>query len=94
MENKTANICACVDPELKKEVESIFAGLGLSPEEAINMFYDQVSRFHGLPFAVKLPNKEMREAMRQAETGEGLVEYESLDDMEAEWNDDEQGRSR
>lgn len=47
-----------------------------------------------LPFVVKIPNKEMREAMRQAETGEGLVEYESLDDMEAEWNDDEQGRSR
>ena len=39
-----------------------------------------------MPFAVKLPNKEMREAMRQAETGEGLVEYASLDDMEAEWN--------
>lgn len=47
-----------------------------------------------LPFVVKIPNKEMREAMRQAETGEGLVEYESLDDMEAEWNDDEQDRSR
>lgn len=53
-----------------------------------------MSRFHVLPFVVKVPNKEMREAMRQAETGEGLVEYESFDGMEAEWNDDEQGRSR
>lgn len=86
MENKTANIRVRVDLELKKEAESIFSGLGLLPEEAINMFYDQVSRFRGMPFAVKIPNKEMREAMRQAETGEGLVEYESLDDMEAEWN--------
>lgn len=86
MDSKTANIRVRVDPDLKKEVESIFSGLGLSPEEAINMFYDQVSQFHGLPFAVKLPNKEMREALRQAETGEGLVEYASLDDMEAEWN--------
>ena len=85
MGNKTANIHACVDPELKKEVESIFSGLGLSPEEAINMFYDQVSRFHGMPFAVKIPNKETREAMRQVETGEGLVEYKSLDDMKADW---------
>ena len=87
MDSKTANIRACVDPELKKEVESIFSGLGLSPEEAINMFYDQVSQFHGMPFAVKIPNKEMREAMRQAESGEGLVEYKSFEDMEAEWND-------
>ena len=86
MDSKTANIRVRVDPELKKEAESIFSGLGLSPEEAINMFYDQVSRFRGMPFAVKIPNKEMREALRQAETGEGLVEYASLDDMEAEWN--------
>lgn len=87
MDSKTANVRVHVDPELKKEAESIFSGLGLSPGEAINMFYDQVSRFRGMPFAVKLPNKEMREAMRQAETGEGLVEYASLDDMEAEWSD-------
>ena len=53
-----------------------------------------MSRFHVPPFVVKIPNKEMREATRQAETGEGLVEYESLDDMEAEWNDDELGCSR
>lgn len=45
------------------------------------MFYDQVSRFHSMPFAVKIPNKEMREALRQAETGEGLVEYASLGDI-------------
>ena len=53
----------------------------------ISMLYGQAFRLHGMLFAVKIPNKEMREAMRQAETGEGLVEYESLDDMEAEWND-------
>ena len=58
-----------------------------STQSGINRFYDQAFRFHDAPFAVKIPNKEMREAMRQAETGEGLVEYESLDDMEAEWND-------
>ena len=82
MGSKTANIRVHVDPELKREAESIFSGLGLSPGEAINMFYDQVFRFRGMPFAVKLPDKEMREALRQAETGEGLVEYASLDDME------------
>ena len=74
MGSKTANIRVRVDPELKREVESIFSGLGLSPEEAISMFYGQVSQFRGMPFAVKIPNEEMREAMRQAEAGEGLME--------------------
>ena len=56
-------------------------------QSGTNRFYDQAFRFHDTPFVVKIPNKEMRVAMRQAETGEGLAEYESLDDMEAAWND-------
>ena len=42
--------------------------------------YVQVTLHGGLPFAVRVPNNETIEAMRQAGTGVGLNEYA---DMEA-----------
>lgn len=76
---KTEFIRARVEPELKTQAEEIFTKLGLSPTDAITLFYVQVILHDGLPFAVRIPNKETIEAMRQAETGEGLKEHADLD---------------
>ena len=82
---KTDMIRARVEPELKREAEEVFSALGLSPTEAIRLFYKQVSLQHGLPFEVRIPNAETREAMRQVRERDGLVEYASLDDLKAEF---------
>ena len=80
---KTAMIRARVEPELKCQAEEVFAGLGLSPTEAITLFYRQVTLHHGLPFAVKVPNAETLAALRQARAGKGLTEYADLEDLKA-----------
>ena len=82
---KTDMIRARVEPELKHEAEEVFSALGLSPTEAIRLFYKQVALHHGLPFEVRIPNAETRDAMRQAREREGIVEYASLDDLKAEF---------
>ena len=80
---KTDMIRARVEPDLKREAEAVFSWLGLSATEAIRLFYKQVTLQHGLPFAVKIPNAETREALRQAYEHEDLTEYESLDDLKS-----------
>jgi len=80
---KTDMIRARVEPDLKHEAEAVFSQLGLSATEAIRLFYKQVTLQHGLPFAVKIPNTETREALRQAQAREDLTEYDSLDDLKA-----------
>ena len=77
--SKTATIRARVEPDLKREAETVFSELGLSATQAIRLFYKQVTLQHGLPFAVKVPNAETRAALRQAYDGEDLTEHESLD---------------
>ena len=64
-----------MDPELKKEAEKIFSALGLSPTEAITLFYKATPLFyellashHGLP-PQPIPNEKTREAIRQARRG-------------------------
>ena len=80
---KSEMIRARVEPTLKHEAEMVFSQLGLSPTQAIRLFYRQVTLQHGLPFAVKVPNAETREALRQAYAGEHLTEHESLDALKA-----------
>ncbi len=80
---KTEMIRARVEPELKHQAEEVFSVLGLSPTQAITLFYKQVTLHHGLPFEVKVPNAETRAALRQARKGENLAEYTSLDELKA-----------
>ncbi len=77
---KTAMIRARTEPELKEQVEEIFQSLGLNQTEAINMFYHQVVLNRGLPFDIKLPNKETADAIEAARNKEGEV-YASTDDL-------------
>ena len=80
---KSEMIRARVEPDLKQEAETVFAKLGLSTTQAITLFYKQVTLQQGLPFAVKIPNAETREALQDAYDGEDLTEYESLDALKA-----------
>ena len=80
---KTEFIRARIEPELKTQAEEIFSKLGLSPTDAITLFYVQVILHDGLPFAVRIPNSETIEAMQQAGTGVGLNEYADLDALKA-----------
>ena len=80
---KTAMIRARLEPDLKRDAETVFSTLGLSPTEAITLFYKQVTLHHGLPFEVRIPNAETRDALEQAARKEELTEYASLDDLKA-----------
>ncbi|MDX9862648.1 MAG: type II toxin-antitoxin system RelB/DinJ family antitoxin [Rhodospirillales bacterium] len=84
---KTEMIRARVEPELKQEAEEVFSALGLSPTEAITLFYKQVTLHHGLPFEVRMPNALTREAIRQAQGRTGLSRHASVKDLMAGLDD-------
>lgn len=69
--SKAATINARIEPALKMQAEAILHKVGLSTAEAIRLFYSQVCLQNGLPFEVKIPNKETREAMVELESGKG-----------------------
>jgi len=81
--SKTEMIRARVEPDLKQAAESVLKELGLTPTEAITLFYKQVTLKHGLPFAVELPNAETRAAMQDAIDGRNLTEWEDLEALKA-----------
>jgi len=73
--HKAAIIRVRVETSLKVEAEAVLAQLGLSPTEAIRLFYLQVSRQGGLPFEVRIPNVETRAAMKDARSGRRIKTF-------------------
>ena len=69
--SKEAMIRARTDADLKQKVEKIFSKIGLTPSQAVNLFYSQVVLQKGLPFEVKIPNKTTLKAMAETEKGLG-----------------------
>ncbi len=51
------------------EAKEILAKLGLNFSEAVNIFAGMIVQTKGLPFEVKIPNKETRQAIKDARAG-------------------------
>ena len=81
--SKTESIRARVEPDLKARAEAVFGVLGLTPTEAITLFYRQVALHQGLPFPVRIPNAATQDALRDAMAGENLTEWSSLEALKA-----------
>lgn len=83
--NKSAVIHARIEPETKTLAERILHKLGVSPTEAIRMFYRQITLRRGLPFAIEIPNSLTRETLEKSRKGEDVEEHGSLDEMFGSW---------
>ena len=68
---KTATARALIDPEVKKEAESILKEMGLSVSNSVELFYRQVVAQRGLPFELEVPNEKTMKAIRNSKAGKG-----------------------
>lgn len=83
MANKTANVLARVEPDIKEKAESIMAKLGVPASVVINMLYKQIIMTKGIPFPLTIPNAPMAlDEMGAAEFG--AIMQKGLDEAEAD----------
>lgn len=80
--NKSATVRARIEPALKREADIVLSEIGLSPTDAITLFYKQIAFNRGLPFAAHLPNAETVKVIRDAGRGRGLHKPESFEAWE------------
>ncbi len=78
---KTETIRARVKPELKHDAEAVLRKIGLTSSEAITLFLTQVKLTKGLPFPVRIPNKETKRAINEARARKDLETFDSV----SEW---------
>ncbi len=75
---KSKMIRARVEPALKDDAEAVLDRLGMTPTEAITLFYKQVTLYRGLPFPVRIPNAATRKALREARDRKNIESFESV----------------
>jgi len=83
---KTAAVHSRIQPELKEQAEEILQRLGLSPTEAIRMFYTQITLRNGLPFEVTIPNDVTIKALEESRNGRNLERFDSTEELFESWN--------
>jgi DNA-damage-inducible protein J len=82
---KTASMYLRIDPEVKRDVEAVYAQYGMSVTEAINIFLYQSRNVKGLPFDLR-PNAETVEAIREGNRviESGSARFESAEALLAD----------
>jgi addiction module RelB/DinJ family antitoxin len=71
---KTDTVYMRINPKLKADCETVLSKLGLTTNDAINVFLNQVVLHRGLPFEIKMPalSREEAEAVFMAKINEGI----------------------
>ena len=80
---RTANIYARIEPDIKARAETVLGELGIPLSNAIGMFLRQVVLHNGIPFEMKLPAKPplclgaLSKEELDAELQKGLDDFEA-----------------
>ena len=69
-----------LDPIVKREAQEIFATLGLTLGEAVNLFLNQVRLRRGIPFDIEIPNAESQKIFHETRKGKNIEEF-SMDEL-------------
>lgn len=69
-----------LDPVVKREAQEIFATLGLTLGEAVNLFLNQVRLRRGIPFDIEIPNAESQKIFHEIRKGKNIEEF-SMDEL-------------
>ena len=62
---KTSNVYIRLDPRVKEQSETILNQLGIPMSNAIALFLQQVILQNGIPFELKLPERDRKSVVRE-----------------------------
>lgn len=81
MTTKTASVRARMEPSVKKKAETVLHKIGISPSEAINVFYRRIASDKGMPFSLNVPNAETRKAIANVRARKNLKTFETFEEF-------------
>ena len=79
---------ARIDRQVKAEACEVLGAMGLSMSDANRMLLVRIAKDKALPFAVKVPNAETRQAIAELEAGKG-ARFASVEALMADLNADD-----
>jgi DNA-damage-inducible protein J len=83
--SKSAIVHARIEPHTKVQAEAILSRLGMTPTEAIRIFYRQISLVKGMPFPLKIPNRQTRKTLNENAQNKNIQHFDSLEALFKSW---------
>lgn len=82
----SAVIHARIDSTTKEATERILKAIGLTPTEAIRLFYRQIAMRGEFPLELRVPNSLTADTLSRADRGEEVERFASVDELFASWD--------
>lgn len=83
--SQTAVVHARIDPETKAATEKILNALGMTPTEAIRLFYRQIAMRREFPLELHIPNELTASVLAKSKKNEDIETFKSSDELFASW---------
>lgn len=81
--SETAILRTRIDPRRKARVEKILGRLGITPTQAVNMFFAQIERRNAIPFPVAIgDNTDIAPPIEHVATAWGELDQEDFSHLD------------
>ncbi len=84
--SQSAVVHARIDPATKAATEKVLEALGMTPTEAIRLFYRQIAIRKNFPIELKLPNKLTASVLSKSERHQDVETFDTASDLYSSWN--------
>ncbi|MDZ4742628.1 MAG: type II toxin-antitoxin system RelB/DinJ family antitoxin [Verrucomicrobiota bacterium] len=83
---QSAVVHARIDPATKAATEKVLDSLGMTPTEAIRLFYRQIAIRKSFPLELHVPNKLTATVLAKSDKNQDIETFETANDLYASWD--------
>ncbi|MFV0337634.1 MAG: type II toxin-antitoxin system RelB/DinJ family antitoxin [Chthoniobacterales bacterium] len=84
--SKSAVVHARIDPATKAATEKVLDTLGMTPTEAIRLFYRQIAIRKSFPLELHIPNKLTASILAKSGKNQDIERFDTAADLYASWD--------
>jgi len=84
--SQSAVVHARIDPATKAATEKVLDALGMTPTEAIRLFYRQIAIRKGFPIELKVPNKLTASVLAKSDKNQDVETFDTASDLYSSWD--------
>ncbi len=82
--NTDTDVRVRIDSDTKDRASAALEAMGLTLSDGIRLFLRRVADEQAIPFEVRVPNAVTRKAMADAESGEDVARFETVEALMAD----------
>ncbi|NJL18911.1 MAG: type II toxin-antitoxin system RelB/DinJ family antitoxin [Bdellovibrionaceae bacterium] len=82
----SAVVHARIDPATKAATEKVLDSLGMTPTEAIRLFYRQIAIRKSFPLELHVPNKLTASVLAKSDKNEDIETFDSSTALYSSWD--------